>query len=749
MQQIIKKALFFLYLAIMFCMAIATVMEKYKGSDFVASNIYGSWWFSCLWAALALAGIIYFIKRKVRRPSTVLLHLSFIVILLGALLTHLFAEQGMIRLRQGETVTSYYVQHGEKEIETKELPFAIELNSFEIIYHAGTSAVADYESGFTITDRDGKQTEGRVSMNKIFTYKTMRLYQASYDTDMFGSVLSVNSDPYGITITYIGYALLFISLVWILFDPKGSYRKLLNNPIVKKGLLVVLLLSGIAAGAHAAPSLPKETAKRFGELYVVYNNRVCPMQTFALDFTKKIYGSCTYNGLTAEQVLMGWIFWGEEWSNEPFIKVKAGPLKETLQLYDYVSLNSFFNKEMGGYILGPYIQEYYQGKQDKFHTQVADIDDKIQLIMELRRGTILKVFPYSKGGKTNWYAPTESLPENMGKENKLYIQNVFSLLYEYVKAGNIGEVDKVLDKMKRYQLDNGGSSLPSFMQEKAERFYNAVPFATILFMVNLAMGFIMMVLSMSHLCRYQTSGNDKPRRRQAVFIASYAIMCLSFAALTLCEILRWVASGTIPMANGYETMLFVAWLVMLLSLIVCRRFHIMLACGFLMSGFFLLVSHISQMDPQIAHIMPVLNSPLLSIHVSIIMMGFALLSLTFISGLTALMVKMFSRQSEEQMKALQLLSRLFLYPAITTLGFGIFIGAIWANISWGRYWNWDPKEVWALITFMVYAVPLHVVSIPKLKNPSNYHVFMVLAFLTILMTYFGVNYFLGGMHSYA
>ena len=233
-------------------------------------------------------------------------------------------------------------------------------------------------------------------------------------------------------------------------------------------------------------------------------------------------------------------------------------------------------------------------------------------------------------------------------------------------------------------------------------------------------------------------------------------MLLSFAALTYCEYLRWTISGTVPMTNGYETMLFVAWLVQIVALVLGRRFRIMLTFGFLMSGFFLLVSHISQMDPQITHTMPVLNSPLLSVHVSIIMLGFALLSLTFVCALTAIVISIYNARQRngvaphsDSITALHHLSLLFLYPALTTLGIGIFVGAIWANVSWGEYWGWDPKEVWALITFMVYAVPLHSNSLPMMRRPLAYHVFMAVAFLTIIMTYFGVNYLLGGMHSYA
>ena len=196
------------------------------------------------------------------------------------------------------------------------------------------------------------------------------------------------------------------------------------------------------------------------------------------------------------------------------------------------------------------------------------------------------------------------------------------------------------------------------------------------------------------------------------------------------------------MSNGYETMLLIAWFIQCLALVMARKVPIMLTFGFLMSGFFLLVSHIGQMNPAITHIMPVLNSPLLSIHVSIIMLAYALLSITFVCGVTALLLP-------AKAAYLHVLSQLFLYPSLSALGIGIFTGAIWANVSWGTYWSWDPKEVWALITLMVYAVAVHSRSIPSLQRPRVFHLYMVVAFLTLLMTYFGVNYFLGGLHSYA
>ena len=212
--------------------------------------------------------------------------------------------------------------------------------------------------------------------------------------------------------------------------------------------------------------------------------------------------------------------------------------------------------------------------------------------------------------------------------------------------------------------------------------------------------------------------------------------------------LRRYVSGRIPLANGYETMLFLALCIILITLLLCRRFSFVLPFGFLLSGFTLLVSYLGQMNPQITHLMPVLSSPLLSAHVSIIMMAYALLAFMMLNGLYALILTHTSQHSS-QLSTLTTLSRLMLYPAVFFLASGIFLGAIWANVSWGRYWSWDPKEVWALITLMIYAVPFHQESIPLLRRPTVFHAYLVLAFLAVLMTYFGVNYFLGGMHSYA
>ena len=753
----VKKIIFILYILVLVCMAAATIVEKSQGTDYAHAHYYGAWWFILIWAVLAALGAFYIIKRKVKCASTLALHLSFIIILAGALLTHISAKRGMIHLRIGQPTDTYMAQDEEQGMKEEKLPFSLCLQKFEAKMHDGTNAVADYSSKFTVIDGDDK-SEGEVSMNNIYSHRSYRLYQSSYDEDGKGSVLAINADPYGIPVTYTGYALLFISLVWMLFDPKGGYRKLLKSPLLKKGALITALILSMgniqtlhaesATGNLQNAVLPKETAEKFGELHILYNNRISPVQTFALDFCKKIYGARSYQGLTAEQVLSGWIFYRNVWTNEPFIKIKSGEMKTAMNLPDYASLNTFFNREMGGYTIGQYVQEYYNGQQDKFHQQAADIDGKIQIIMELREGISLKVLPYTftknvkatkdhsfiKAGTTTWFSPVDKLPLAVEHQHALYIKNVFSLLYGDVQKGNMDRVNIFFDKMLKYQEVSSGSSLPSKIQYQAERINNDFPFATILFMVNLTLGFIALFYTIYRM--------TKNRQLKALDITLPILLCISFLALTFGLALRWIISGNVPLSNGYESMLSVAWLVLLISIFMQFRIRIVMVFGFMLSGFFLLVSHINQMDPAIGQMMPVLNSPLLSIHVSIIMMSYALLSLTFICGIMGICLR---SHGEE----LQALSRIFLYPALTTMGFGIFIGAIWANVSWGNYWSWDSKETWALITFMIYAVVVHTQSLPVFRKPLVYHIYITLAFMSIAMTYFGVNYFLTGMHSYA
>ena len=668
-------------------------------------------------------GIVYFIRRKIRRPIVVTLHLSFVIILLGALLTHLTAHRGMIHLRQGKTTQTYITKEGNKA----ELPFGILLNKFNVTYHAGNMAAMDYASHITII-HNRKQEQYQVSMNNIYSGYGTRLYQSSYDEDLKGSYLSVNSDPYGIPMTYTGYSLLFFALIAMLVDSKGKFRRLLR----KETMVLLMLIAGYVS-AQAQPSLPRQTADEFGKILIVYNGRICPVETYAIDFTKKLYGKKNYKDFTPCQVLTGFMFWGEEWMKEPILRLKGSELRSKLNMNEYIAPINLFGKQ--GYILGPYLQDAQGQENDNVSKQLLDTDDKMMLLMNLTQAKSLKIFPYmEKNESVDWFSPNDKFPASMPKAQQQYIRSILPLAAQLAKQGKTDMVNELIQKLRKYQYRYGGNTIPSNNAIRAENIYNKYPFTTLLFIFNLTAG----LLSILFFTK---------KRRYKLFTW---LMALSWIFLTFTMTLRWMINGTIPLANGYETMLLLSWIIMLVAVLTTRKMQLMTTFGLLMSGFMLLVSHLGEMDPSITPRMPVLNSPLLSIHVSIIMISYALLSLTFICAIAYFCTYNSKREGIKSVnRQLTSLSQIFLYPAITTLGLGIFIGAIWANISWGNYWGWDPKETWALITFMIYAIPIHSDSFSSLRNPKRYHLFMLLSFLSILMTYFGVNYILGGMHSYA
>ena len=751
----LKNTIIILYAIVIVVMAMASFFPQQTAD----SLFYGTWWFSVLWAMLTAAGIAWLVKQRMKRPVVLLLHLSLVIILAGALLTHLTSMQPTMHLRTGVPTTQ--LDNGTR------LPFAITLQHFSITYHAGTSAPLDYISTVSIEGRDaeGGDAEGHetavISMNSILSCHNYRFYQSGYDPDQQGTYLAVNSDPYGIPVTYAGYCMLFLSLILMLINPQGRFRKALkwlaNADKAALSLLLMLILPLASVTVASADTLqettpavlPKAEAEQMGRLHVLYNDRICPLETYALDFTKKLSGSRTYNGMSALEVLTGFMFYPEQWNREPVIRVKSKALRKQFGLGDYACINDFFSS--GTYILGPMLQE---------STDAQKLDERIMLVFGLEYGRSLTLFPY----QGHWYSPSDSLPKGIEHERAQYFRNALPMLMMYASQHNWQYFHEMAVKMEKYQRTFGVGTMPSRAQQWCEHVNNQVPFPTILFIVCLTMGILGMcqlMLRKGTAAKGETVQTATKGTSYRIHLSSFIFHLkdifhlLSWVALTFALALRWIISGTIPMTNGYETMLFLAWVILLVGCLWGRRMTMLVPFTFIMAGFCLFVNHISQLDPQITPVMPVLNSPLLTLHVSIIMTAYALLTLTFVNSLAALLRQHSSTPHATTSSTLHTpsstlhaqFSILLLYPAITCLAIGIFIGAVWANVSWGTYWQWDPKETWALITLLVYVVPLHP-SLLSLKGKA-YHVYIILAFLVLLMTYFGVNTFLTGMHSYA
>lgn len=750
-----KKLSFASLVFIMLCLAIATFVEDRMGTDFVSQHIYRTWWFVVLWAVLGISSAIYLIKQRTYQKRAVfLLHISLLVILAGALLTFCTGVQGGIHLRQGERKAAFIDELTRLEAP---LPFTLSMDSFRVSYYAGTEAPADYVSYVKITDDTGILVK-EISMNKILSYKRYRFCQTSFDQDGLGTFLSVNYDPWGIPVTYTGYFLLALSMVCFLLSKGNSFFMLLKDPRIRKLSFCLLVLFPVTLLGNPA-SIGIAEAQKLGEIRIMYSNRITPLQTLARDFTLKLTGKDKYKGLSAEQVLAGWIFYSSEWLHEPMILIKNKELLAMLGARNgtqYVTLSSFFTKNNEYRLASFWSELHHGGKQTPLIKAITEADEKVQLISMLQQGSLLTVFPVNNGQRIVWKSPSDNLPDELNQENARFVRDIFSLMNDAVQQDDKSGLQMMIDKLVIYQQKEGKASFISNQRMKTEIYYNRIDFSTWLYRANLVFGLLAFVFAVYQLLVVPPMQVDRKS-----WLASKGIPWL-FDTLLLCSFLfhtvgigmRTYIGGRFPMSNGYETMLFIAWSVLFTAILFGRRFRLLTAFAFLLSGFVLLVASLGQMNPQITPLMPVLLSPWLSIHVSLIMMSYALFGFMMLNGVTACILwltrkKISFAKTAERIEALALVSRLVLYPATFFLGIGIFVGAVWANVSWGSYWSWDPKEVWALITFLVYAVPSHNKIFKIFDIPLFFHLYIILAFATVLMTYFGVNYLLGGMHSYA
>ena len=748
-MKLLKRTAFSLLGILLLILTIATILEKIYGTDFVNEYIYSSVPFVILWGVTAITSLLYIIKSKLhRQPVIFLLHLSLLFILAGAFTTWIYGEQGTMRVRQGEQQTSFTDSKGISH----QLPFSITLNQFEIIYYKGTLAPMDFISHISVADKDcHRQIQGKVSMNHIFSYQHYRFYQSGYSEDNEGSVFSVSHDPYGIGITYAGYTLLLLSTVFFFFSPQSRFRQLLKSPLLHRSLTVILLLFAFSLNSNFlkanSPSpkvLPREVAEHFGDLYILYNNRICPLQTFARDFTIKLYGSSSYKGLTPEEVLTGWLFYYDSWKNEPIIRIKSNEARKLLEIEgNYARLKDYIST-INEYKLEKMMNHIRSGEQVTDKRGIEEADEKFNIINLVCTGAMMKIFPCRNiAGKTlEWYSQSDQLPQDMDNDKWVFIRKSMSYVNEMIVMKKYNDACLLLEKIKKYQQKECDGLLPADNKFKAEKIYNQFDYSKSVAMACICIGLICFI----YYCHCMAS--QKRTSRKAIIILNI-LLWIVFTYLSAAICLRGYVSNHLPLSNGFETMQFMAWCTLLLTFLLQRKFAMLLPFGFLLCGLTLMVSMLGESNPQITQLMPVLQSPLLSIYVVVIMIAYSLLAFIMLNGVTAVILHQSQKECKEQIERLQIISQIILYPAIFLLAIGIFIGAVWANVSWGRYWGWDPKEVWALITMLVYALALHPRSLPWFHRTMFFHVFCITAFITVLITYFGVNFLLGGMHSYA
>lgn len=736
----LKNLILVVATAIILILVTATIVESSKGTAFVRQHIYTSAWFVVLWAALAVVAAVYIVLRKNKSnisTSVLLVHASFLVILLGAFTSWTMAESGTIHLRQNETTSTMKDEEGK----TKELGFEVSLKNFNVVNYPGTDAPMDYVTMLTANTQEIK-----VSMNNIGSFNGYRFIQSGYDSDMQGTTLGVYHDPWGIGITYTGYALLFISLIATMASKKTRMRHLYRKALSLQGakawaVTALLAVSSFATSANAQEmvKIDGDIADDFGKICVLYNSRITPINTVATSFVTKLCGKPTWDGLSSNQVFAGWIFDVPYWETVKMIEIKEKKAQELLGINGkWASFDDFWDS-YNNYKLDAPLKKAYKDGDTKLQKQLRDADEKFNIIRMLYGGEMLKMFPYAgKQGHMQWFAPGQPLGNlKLDEKELVFIKKSMDYLAESIITGDKARAEEIAKKIYSYQHVRGKAVVPTKFRIYTETFYNKTNAQCLPVMLYLALSLLLAIVSTLSL------NNEKLKKTRLV---SSVLTWVMLIHTTLLLTLRWFVSGHLPMSNGYETMQFMAWATLIVTLVMQKRFLPVKQFGPLLSSFALLVAMITDGNPQITQLMPVLQSPLLSVHVMVIMFSYALFGLTALIGLQGLIAH--HRKQEEKEQQLAALSQFLLYPAVALIAIGIFIGAIWANVSWGRYWSWDSKETWALITMLIYSAPLHA-DIKWLRKAQHMHIYMLLAFLSVLMTYFGVNYFLSGMHSYA
>jgi cytochrome c-type biogenesis protein CcsB len=667
--------------------------------------------------------------------------------------------------RQSENISTASCIMGDLEFKIAygskitELPFSLKLNDFILEHYPGSTSPSGYKSDVTVIDKTGNAEKPFVIfMNNILKYRGFRFYQSSYDQDEKGTILSVNHDMAGMIVTYTGYALLFLFIILSLFIKTSSFRNIKpsswNSPL-RKGMMAViflLIVSGFTSsfGQEFIPG--KESSEEFGKVLIQdQKGRTKPLFALSSDILRKVTRENKFKGYTSMQVFLGLFLDFDNWQNISLIRVSNTELQKSLGIRgNMASFSDLLDmRGRGVYKLSEEVNEAYlksPGERNKKDKEIMKVDERVNIVYMIYRGDFLKMFPL-KDGTQNWGLPEEALKTAVSGEDSVYLNSVFPLLSEALQANNNANVRKLAESISAYQGRYAGYSLPSGFKIKAEMLYYKIGIFEKLFPFYATTGFIMLIILII------TVIIGKKGVLLIVKILSW-LLFTGFLFHTFGLGLRWYISGHSPMSNGYESMIFISWVTILAGFIFSRKSAFTLSATAVLAGLTLLVAHLSFMDPEITSLVPVLQSYWLTIHVSVITGSYGFLGLGAILGIINLVLISLSgtRNSERISNTIDELT-VINYKTLTLglyfLTIGTFLGAVWANESWGRYWGWDPKETWSLITIIVYAFVTHSRLIPGLKDIYTFNLLSLFAFSSVLMTYFGVNYYLSGLHSYA
>ena len=699
-----------------------------------------------------------------------------------------FEETKIVELFGGKGITDNYerirvagldfsLKYGST---VSKLPFSIQLNDFIAEKYPGTEkSYSSFKSKVTVND--GKDFDYDIYMNNILNHKGYRFFQASFDPDELGTILSVNKDFYGTLITYIGYILLYIGLLATMFYGRTRFKdlskKLDKLKVNRDSLKVIVFLLSITSlnsqdYRHENNELVSDSivenyvvspehSSKFGELVIQDSGgRMKPINTFSSELLRKVSKSDSYKGLNSDQVLLSILRNPLAWYSEPIIYIKRGndSIRRMLGIDEnqkYAAFMDFFDRQ-GNYKISTNLENAYKSSlPNQFEKDFIESDRKVNLLFSALEGDILRIFPTPNDLNDKWVSYNELKDQNFVGIDSLFVNNIFPLylreLDNGLKTNDYSNATGMLESIKGFQLKYSKDIIPSDNKIKAEVLYNKINVFEQLFIWYFSVGMLYFLFIVFDI--FSDNSIIKRIMKYALILFKSSIFIL-FIVHTIGLIARWFISGHAPWGDAYESMIYVAWATMGVGLLFAKKSDLTVASTAFVSSMILMIAHWNWMDPSIANLVPVLDSYWLMIHVSVIVGSYGPFTLGMILGIVSLILMVFLTKSNKEiiklkLKELTIINELSLTVGLIMLTIGNFLGGMWANESWGRYWGWDPKETWALISILIYAFVLHMRLIPKLRGNWLFNLMSIIAFASIMMTYFGVNFYLVGLHSYA
>ncbi|MDP4739013.1 MAG: cytochrome c biogenesis protein CcsA [Crocinitomicaceae bacterium] len=667
----------------------------------------------------------------------------------------------------------YQLEYGSIQ---KNIPFSVRCRDFRLDKYPGSNAPSSFESELTIEDpRDNVKLNRKVFMNNVIDYDGYRFFQSSYELDdpntpqnEEGTKLSVNHDSMGTNITYIGYLLMALAMILSLFAPVGRFTFLseqLQKVKAKKASLgiIALLLSSNLLAQHqhqhqhkAKPvhhEITTEHADELASLLVQdYEGRIVPFHTLADQLTRKLTHSNKYKELNAVQFVLSLHMYPSYWVSQPFIQVPRN-LREPLKLKEFESIMSLSSKDSEFKWMAQYqaAHQKLESKRNEFDKKLIKLNEKYEVANNIFMWQFMRVIPAKNDANNTWFVP---LSMELGKKDtlssKLFV-NYLAAVHDGGQRHTFGEATDVLKSFKKFQRTAGKAVAPTERVVNLEISYNKMQIFKRSYQLYLLSGLLLLIVFFIGIFFRSEKELQRLKWPKRIFIA---ITVVTFVYHGVGLGLRWAISGHAPWSNGYEAIVFIGWVTMIAGFAFAKKNQVVLAGAAVLAALMLWVTEMNLMDPEITPLVPVLKSYWLMIHVAIITGSYGFLGLACILGLINL--KLYLLQSEKSAALVKLniqeityISEMTMTVGLYMLTIGTFLGGVWANESWGRYWGWDPKETWALVSVLVYAVILHFRMIPGLQGRFLFNALAFWGYSAILFTFFGVNFMLVGLHSYA